>query len=111
MVRKKVYSFAGAHPNEKDDIRKLLSDNNIIYFETPRENFGFDSSGIWVNNKKDYAKAIQLIEAYFKNRAQSEMKESDQKSLKERILDPVSLLMILTILILGWMYFMGYWQR
>ena len=80
----KVFEIRGAPDNEVEDIRHLLHENKISYYETPRGNFGKSMAAIWVHDKKSYAKARELIDKYQKdlslhNKLNSKRENSENK--------------------------------
>ena len=66
---KKVFSCGGVPEDEINDVRRILFDAKIAIWESPKSNWGFQNQAFWVHNKKDYAKARQLIDGYQKQRA------------------------------------------
>lgn len=59
----KVLDIGGASHDEVEDIRNLLEENQIKYYETPDSNYGRSTAAIWVYNKKDFYRARQIINA------------------------------------------------
>jgi len=60
----KVFEFKGATDREMDDVRLLLHDNGIEYYETPRGNFGMSMAAIWVSDEQSYVQARKILEEY-----------------------------------------------
>lgn len=69
-VARKVYETNYASSEEISDILKLLRENHIPHYETPKGILGFSVGAIWVSRDEDYRKARRLIEEYDSARAQ-----------------------------------------
>lgn len=50
--------------DEAQDIRELLSENHIDFYETSAGILGFSMPGLWLKNEDQEEKARQLIDAY-----------------------------------------------
>jgi len=50
--------------DEADDVRALLGDNRIEYYETQPSRWGISYGGIWVTHDQDLAQAKQLMADY-----------------------------------------------
>lgn len=50
--------------DEADDIRTLLNDNHIDFYETTAGNWGISSPGIWLKHEGDLERAKTLIDTY-----------------------------------------------
>lgn len=55
--------------DEADDIRQLLTDNDIAYYETSVGNWGIFMPALWLYQTEDLAKARQLFDTYQQLRA------------------------------------------
>jgi len=65
--------------DEAEEIRKLLADNAIKFYETTAGNWGISFAGIWVKDKVQLAEARALIEAYQRERLARVRAEYDQQ--------------------------------
>ncbi len=54
--------------DEADDVRMLLTDHNIDYYETSAGNWGVSMPAIWLKDADHYASARSLLDDYQKNR-------------------------------------------
>ncbi|MCW5617948.1 MAG: hypothetical protein KIS65_01855 [Nitrosomonas sp.] len=54
--------------DEAEDVRMLLTDNDIDYYETSAGNWGVSMPAIWLKDADDYARARSLLDDYQKNR-------------------------------------------
>lgn len=50
--------------DEAEDVRQLLDDNDIAWFETSPGNWGISMPGIWVQDNQDFARARSLLDDY-----------------------------------------------
>jgi len=50
--------------DEAEDVRQLLDDNNIDWFETSPGNWGISLPGIWVQDNSDFLRARSLLDDY-----------------------------------------------
>ena len=50
--------------DEAHEIRELLSDNDIDFYETSAGAFGISMPGLWLKNEEQLHKARQLIDEY-----------------------------------------------
>ncbi len=65
--------------DEAEEIRKLLADNAIEFYETTAGNWGISFAGIWVKDKAQLVEARVLIEEYEKERLTRVRMEYDQQ--------------------------------
>jgi len=63
-----LFRLRNVPDDETDDIRKLLADNAIKFYETSAGNWGISLAGIWLRDKAQLAEAKALIKAYEKDR-------------------------------------------
>ena len=68
-MAKLVFRLRNVPDDEAEDVRTLLSDNDIEYFETSPGNWGISMPAIWVHKDEDFAPARQLIDHYQVQRA------------------------------------------
>ena len=50
--------------DEAQEVRELLSENDIDFYETSAGVFGFSMPGLWLKNEDQLEKARQLIDDY-----------------------------------------------
>lgn len=61
----------GAPYDEVEEVRRLLTEHGVAYYETPRGTSGylnFDDGAIWVNDAAQAREARALIDAYEQER-------------------------------------------
>ncbi len=59
-----LFKLNAVPDDEADDIRALLTDNEINYYETSAGNWGISVAGIWLRNKDQLVQAKTLIDEY-----------------------------------------------
>lgn len=57
--------------DEARDVRTLLDDHAIEYYETPPSRWAVSMGGIWVRHDEDYPRARQELDTYQAHRAAS----------------------------------------
>jgi Family of unknown function (DUF6164) len=68
--------------DEANDIRELLTDNQIQYYETDSGFFRIGLDAIWLQNKEEFEQAKKLIDEYQAQRSQQQRESYIQ--LKEQ---------------------------
>jgi len=75
-----LFKLRNVPDDEAEEIRQLLKENNIEFYETPAGNWGISMPALWLNDanahKLDRAKA--LIETYQEERAVRKRAEYEQ---------------------------------
>ena len=64
-----LFKLRGVPDDEAEDIRELLSGNEIDYYETPAGNWGISMPALWLSDEIQLAKAQRLIAQYEYDRA------------------------------------------
>lgn len=89
--------------DEADDVRQLLRDNEIVFYETSQGNWGFSLGGLWLadDQLQQQLLAEQLIAAYQQQR-QAQARESYRpRSVIAAILEkPLRLLLLLVVVVI-----------
>lgn len=65
----RLYSLNRVPDDEADDIRALLTQNGIDYYETPAGNWGISAPAIWLREEGQLEQARALIDVYEAERA------------------------------------------
>lgn len=81
----KIFSLSGVPDDEADDVRALLNDGDLEYFETPAGNWGISAPAIWLRDEGQFGQARALIDAYqrermFRVRAEYEQRQKEGRS-------------------------------
>ena len=100
-----LFILRGVPEDEADEIRELLEQDGIDYYETPAGNWGISLPAIWLREKSQLAKAKLLIEEYQKHRSIRVKYEYEQlkragknKTLLDAVLEqPVRFVIYLSI--------------
>lgn len=74
-MSKLLFKLRGVPEDEADDIRELLTENNVDFYETSPGNWGFSMPGIWLNDEDAFENARALIDEYQKKRVVSAREE------------------------------------
>jgi hypothetical protein len=81
----RLFSLRGVPDDEADDIRALLTENEIDFYETLAGNWGISNPGIWLPEENQLSQAKVLLENYQTERAvqQRALHEQRQKEGKQ----------------------------
>ena len=74
-----IFKLRNVPDDEADDIRELLADHQLDYYETDAGNWGISSPGIWLKHNDDKEQAQSLISAYQQERAQQQRSAYQQR--------------------------------
>lgn len=64
-----LFRLRNVPDDEAYEVRELLSEHNISFYETTAGNWGISMPAIWLNDDTDYEKARLLLDAYQQDRA------------------------------------------
>ncbi len=103
-----VFKLRAVPDDEANEIRELLQENNIDFYETQAGNWGISLAAIWASDNEESTKAKQLIEEYQvkrfqRQRAQYQMlvSQGEQKTLCDIIKrSPVQFIAIIFAILL-----------
>lgn len=103
----KFFALNGVPDDEAEEVRALLNEHEISYYETPGGNWGVSMPALWLNDKSQLAEAKALIAQYQLERAkrmrqtyQQQQLDHGTETLWDRlILDPVRSIALLAIVI------------
>jgi len=71
LVVKLLINLRGVPDDEADEIRELLGEHDIPYYETPPSRWGVSAGGIWIRRREDAETAERLMAAYQLRRAET----------------------------------------
>jgi len=71
---------------EADDVRELLRDNRLDFYESSAGRWGLSVAGLWLQDEQQKAQARDLIDSYQQQRSQRMVGQADQ-SPSETLLD------------------------
>ena len=64
-----LFPLRGVPDDEADEVRELLTEQAIDFYETTAGNWGISMPALWVKNVADVEKARALLSAYQQQRA------------------------------------------
>jgi len=70
LMAKLIFKLRDVPLDEAQDIRELLEQNDISFYETNAGNWGIGMAGIWLNEDSDYQTSIELLDNYQQQRSQ-----------------------------------------
>jgi hypothetical protein len=74
----RLFNLRGVPDDESEDIRNLLTENQINFYETSAGNWGISAPGIWLANEEQQAQAKALIATYQAERSAKQRAIYDQ---------------------------------
>ncbi|NNE62846.1 MAG: hypothetical protein HKN34_02075 [Gammaproteobacteria bacterium] len=78
-MAKLIFKLKSVSYDEADDIKNLLTENKIDFYESPAGNWGISMHALWLNDEARYTQAKQLIDEYQVERSQRIRLETQQK--------------------------------
>ncbi|WP_090657805.1 DUF6164 family protein [Nitrosomonas marina] len=87
-MSKILFKLNGVPDDEANDVRALLSDNDIDFFETAAGNWGVSMPAIWLRDENQFDRARALLDEYQQARTIRMREEYDslKKSGKHKTL-------------------------
>lgn len=73
-----IFKLRGVPEDEAADVRALLTEHSLEFYETPAGNWGISAPGIWLKDESRFAEARALIEEYQVARQQRVRQEYEQ---------------------------------
>jgi len=81
-VSKLLFKLRDVPLDEAQDVRELLTENDLDFYETHAGNWGIAMAAIWLKDESQYPQAMQLINEYQLQRSQEF--HADYAELKSR---------------------------
>ena len=78
-MAKLIFKLKLVSYDEADDIKNLLTENKIDFYESPAGNWEISMHALWLNDEAQYTQAKQLIDEYQVKRSQRIRLETQQK--------------------------------
>jgi len=78
MMAVKLFKLRDVPDDEAADVRQLLEENGIDYYETRAGNWGIGTPAIWLQDENRFEQAKVLIDDYQKLRAAAVRAEFEQ---------------------------------
>lgn len=69
-LAKLLFRLRNVPDDEADEVRELLTQHQLSFYETTAGNWGISMPAIWLNKDTDYESARLLLDQYQHNRAQ-----------------------------------------
>lgn len=79
-----LFKLRGAEEDEADDIRVLLAEHDIDYYETSNGAWGLGFAAIWLHSDELYTHAKSLIDKYQIQRTKQAKESFQQRCLEGR---------------------------
>ena len=95
-----VFRLKDVPADEAEDVRNLLADKDIEFYETSAGNWGVSMPALWLRDDSDWDRARALIDEYQQQRADGLHREPDTGEFKPGLLRVV----VFTALALGVLY-------
>jgi hypothetical protein len=67
-----LFSLRGVPDDEADEVRELLTEQGIDFYETPAGNWGVSMPALWLRNDDELTKAQSLLNTYQQQRAMTQ---------------------------------------
>jgi len=77
-----IFRLRGVAEDEAEDIRELLSEHHLEFYETPGGNWGISMPALWLVNEDDQPQAKELIAHYQETRFTNARAEYDKLKLE-----------------------------
>lgn len=74
-----IFNLKSVPYDEADDVKNLLAENNIEFFESPPGNWGVSVHALWLQDDAQRVQAKQLIKEYQLQRSEQLRLEIQQK--------------------------------
>ena len=106
-MAKLIFKLKSVPYDESDDIKNLLTENKIDFYESPAGNWEISVHALWLNDEAQCIQAKQLIDEYQLKRSKRIRLETQQKIDKgeletflQRLLSrPVQFIILLAIIL------------
>lgn len=59
-----LFNLRGVPDDEAEDVRRLLREHGVDFYETPAGNWGISIPALWLNNEHQLERARALIDEY-----------------------------------------------
>lgn len=89
--------------DEAREVRALLDEHVIAYYETPPSRWGISMGAIWLHNDADYPRAREMLDEYQAERAARARAEYADRKLKGQVETFASVLRRRPAEVLGYM--------
>lgn len=106
-MAKLIFKLKSVSYDEADDVKNLLSENQIDFYESPAGNWEISLHGLWLKDEEQYSHAKQLIDEYqlkrsqrIKLETQQQIEQGELETFLQRLLKrPVQFISLLAIIL------------
>ncbi len=70
-----LFRLRGVPDDEAEDVRQLLTENEIDFYETPSDSWGVSMPAIWLRDEAQFDRARSLLDDYQQRRATAAREE------------------------------------
>ncbi len=106
-MSKLIFNLKSVPFDEADDVRNLLTDNEIGFFESPPGNWGISVHALWLHDEAQYSQAKELLDDYQLRRSEQirvetleEIEKGEVETFFQRLLNrPVQFIALLAIVV------------
>ncbi|GMR08829.1 MAG: DUF6164 family protein [Gammaproteobacteria bacterium] len=109
---RQIFRLRGVPDDEATEIRALLTENEIEYYETDAGNWGISMPAIWLRDEQQYQQARALIDKYQQHRQvrihgeyDQLQKEGNNRSIVDSVIENPVRFIVYLIIILVIVYF------
>lgn len=78
-MAKLLFKLNGVPDDEAEDVRRVLDDGGIDYYETSAGRWGISLAAIWLRDIDQYERACELIDAYQQERFRTAREEYERR--------------------------------
>lgn len=107
----RLFTLRNVPVDEIEDIRALLTNNHIDFYETPAGNWGISLPAIWLKDESQLDVARELLHSYQKQRSEKIKNEFEQlrlegkdKSIKDSLKESPARFIVYILIVIGILY-------
>ena len=75
----RLFKLSNVPDDEAEDVRLLLSEHEILFYETHTGGFGVGTPAIWLHDDEQFDRATTLIDSYQKQRYEEKHAEYERQ--------------------------------
>ncbi len=107
-MAKIIFKLQSVSDDEAEDVKNLLAEHNIDFYESPAGNWGISMHALWLNDETQYTRAKRLIDEYQTERSQrirletqQQIERGEQETILQRLINrPLQFIFILAVILL-----------
>jgi hypothetical protein len=107
-MAKLIFKLKSVSDDEADDVKNLLTENNIAFYESPAGNWEVSVHALWIKDDAQHTQAKQLIDEYqvkrsrhIKLETQQRIEQGEYETFVQRLFNkPVQIFFTLAIIVL-----------